>query len=243
MRTELTGTAVSIPTESGDMDGWYVAPLATARGSIVICPEIFGVGPNARRLASELASAGYAALAVNLAHRRAPGLDLPHDQGGRTRGLALLADLERDRAVADLGSAMAFLRELHPGAGAGLLGLSSGGHAAYLGACELDVEVAVVFYAGWLTGTDIALSRPSPTVNLTPGMKKRDVRVLFLVGGQDTVITGPQVERIERALVDSGVRHEMVVYPEAAHAFLYEDDALTADSLKRTLQVLSEELG
>ncbi|GDY31810.1 hypothetical protein GTS_34430 [Gandjariella thermophila] len=77
-----------------------------------------------------------------------------------------------------------------------------------------------MFYPGWLTGTDIALSRPEPTVTLTAGIAGR---LLFLTGEDDHLVTADQVRQIIGHLADAGVRHEMVVYPDTPYGFFCEE--------------------
>jgi carboxymethylenebutenolidase len=244
MQEQQNGCAVVVPTSAGEMDGWFVAPGSTPRGAVLVCPEIFGVTAHTRRAAADLAKSGYAALALNLCYRSAPGLELARDEAGRARGLALLQELERDSVLADLSAAIAFLRARDPALpGIAVLGFSSGGHVAYLAACRLEVRIAISFYGGWITGTDIPLSRPEPTIDLTPGMRERGVRFLYLVGDRDFLITSAQREQLERALTSNGVRHEVVVYPDAEHAFLFHDSETSRDAWSRALAALAEELG
>ncbi len=50
-----------------------------------------------------------------------------------------------------------------------------------------------MLYGGWLPGTDIPLSQPSPTLDLTPGITGR---MLYLVGEDDAA----QRDQIRTAL-------------------------------------------
>lgn len=244
MQEQQQGRAVAVPTGAEEMDGWLAAPGSPPHGAVIVCPEIFGVTAHTRSAAEELAKAGYATLAVNLCYRSAPGLELARDEAGRARGLALLRELERASVLADLSAAIAFLRAQHPEPlGIGVIGFSSGGHVAYLAACKLEIRIAISFYGGWITGTDIPLSRPEPTIDLTPGMRERGVRLLYLVGGRDFLVTREHREQLEGALASSGVRHEIVVYPEAEHAFLFQNSETSRDAWRRALAALGEELG
>ncbi len=60
-----------------------------------------------------------------------------------------------------------------------MVGLSLGGHIAYVAATEFDLAEVAVFYGGWLPSTDIPISRPEPTLSLPPNLTGP---VLFLVG-------------------------------------------------------------
>ncbi len=78
-------------------------------------------------------------------------------------------------------------------------------------------------YPGWLLVQDIPLSRPTPTLALTSGIAEHNGYLLFLVGEQDTLISGEQREAIARELLAANVRHEMVTYPTTPHGFFCDE--------------------
>ncbi len=138
--------------------------------------------------------------------------------------------LTRDQVLADAHAAADFL-----GGEVALLGLSLGGHIAYLAATELPATHLIALYPGWLTNTDIGLSRPEPTITLTP---KITARTLILIGDADHAVSGEERTVVERALTDAGVEHEVVVYPGVPHGFLCDrrdtyDAAAAADAWER----------
>jgi carboxymethylenebutenolidase len=75
-------------------------------------------------------------------------------------------------------------------------------------------------YGGWLPTTDIPMSQPSPTLDLTPGISGR---MLYLVGEDDTLINADQRGQIRDALQSAGTEHELVSYPGTGHAFFWPD--------------------
>jgi len=99
-----------------------------------------------------------------------------------------------------------------------LVGFSAGGHLSYLAACRLPVSRTAVLYGGWLPSTDIPMSQPTPTLDLTPGITGR---ILYLVGENDALIDAGQREQIRTALAAAGVDHELVSYPGVEHAFFW----------------------
>jgi carboxymethylenebutenolidase len=75
-----------------------------------------------------------------------------------------------------------------------------------------------VLYGSWLPSTDIPMSQPTPTLDLTPGITGR---ILYLVGEDDALIDAGQREQIRTALAGAGVDHELVSYPGVGHAFFW----------------------
>jgi carboxymethylenebutenolidase len=114
----------------------------------------------------------------------------------------------------DLGATVDHLHG-HAATQVATLGLSVGGHIAYLAAAELPLQAAVILYGGWLPTTDIALSRPQPTLSLTPRAP-----VLYLVGEHDHVVPPDHRRQIAAALQAGGDQHQLIEYPGVAHGFL-----------------------
>ncbi|MFI6319238.1 dienelactone hydrolase family protein [Nonomuraea sp. NPDC050556] len=199
---------------------------------VIVAHQLFGVTADIREAADRIAALGYVAIAPEFYHRAEPGVELAADDAGRERGFALMNTLTREGVLADVRAAMDYLGTARP---VGMLGLSMGGHLAYYAATQVDLAVTVVLYAGWLTGTDIPVSRPSPTLELTGGIRGR---LLYLVGSDDHVITAEQRQRIAARLEADGVDHEMIVYPGAAHAFLSTDVPAAEEAWKTIEEAL-----
>ncbi len=133
-------------------------------------------------------------------------------------GFGYLHRLGGNQALADVAAAIGWLRS-RPGIGRiAMVGLSAGGHLAYLAACRLPVSRAAVMYGGWLPGTDIPMSQPTPTLAETPGISGR---ILYLVGADDALVDSGQRAQIAAALSAAAVEHELVTYPGVGHAFFW----------------------
>ena len=174
-----------------------------ARTGVIVAHELFGVNPGIQASGGPLAGAGYLALAPEFYHRHAePGRWLERDDAGRAEGFALLHQLRRDQALADVDAATGWLGS-QPGIGrTAMIGFSAGGHLAYLAACRRPISRTAVIYGGWLPTTDIPLSQPEPTLDLTPGITGR---ILYVVGENDTLIDAGQ-RAADRRRPDAG-RH------------------------------------
>src|SRR5580693_9284483 len=162
---------------------------------------------------------GYQCIAPEFDHRDTrPGHWLGRDDAGRQEGFALLHRLTREQALADVAAASDWLRAVPGIEHVAMIGFSAGGHLSYLAACRLPLAATAVLYGGWLPTTDIPMSQPSPTLDLTPEISGR---ILYLTGEDDALIDAGQRRQIRDALQAAGVNHELVAYPGAAHAFFW----------------------
>lgn len=227
------------------MAGYLARPVIPGpHPAVVVAHELFGVTAHVRDVCERLASHGYVALAPDFYHRSSPGADLPHDPGGRERGFALLHQLRREECLADAAAAVDQLRRTGS-ARVGMIGLSLGGHVAYLAATGLELAAVAALYPGWVTGTEIGLSRPEPTLTLTSSIR---ARMLILAGQEDHAVPAGDIQAIEDALSAAGVRHEVVRYPDTPHGFLCDRrdtfrPVAADDAWRRIEALLAEELG
>jgi len=240
----LTHT-IEIAVDDGTTMGGYVAS-PTGPGpfpGVVVAMELFGLSAHVREVCEWLAVGGFVALAPDLYHRTAPGVELAEDATGREHGFHLLHQQTREQVLCDIAAAIARLRA-DGSTAVGMVGLSVGGHVAYLAATEFDLPAVAVAYGGWLPTTDIPLGRPEPTLARTPQITGR---VLFLVGDHDQVVPPEHRRDIAQALRAAGVRHEIISYPGVAHGFLSDRRATynpTAahDAWRRVQDLLTAEL-
>ena len=214
-------TITKISVDDGTTLPAYLARPAAAPAAtgVIVAHELFGVNPDIRGVADDLAAAGYLAIAPEFYHRDAkPGRWLERDDDGRREGFGYLRRLGRDQALADVTAAMAALRSEPGTERIAMIGFSAGGHLSYLAACRLPISRIAVLYGGWLPTTDIPLSQPAPTLEETPGITGR---LLYLVGEDDALIDAGQRGQIRQALAAAGIDHELISYPGVAHAFFW----------------------
>jgi len=219
----ITNAPVQIPVADGTTLPAYLARPAAGNAptGVIVAHELFAVTPDIRTVAEDLAGAGYLAIAPEFYHRDAPpGRWLERDDAGRQEGFTLLHRLERQHALADAAACSNWLRAQPGIERIAMIGFSAGGHLSYLAACQLPISRTAVLYGGWLPTTDIAMSRPTPTLKLTPGITGR---LLYLVGEDDTLIQAEQRGQIHDALRQAGTDHELVCYPGTGHAFFWPD--------------------
>jgi carboxymethylenebutenolidase len=238
----VDGAAAPMPTYLAAPEGGGPHP------AVIIIEEIFGINSHMREVTERVAREGYVAVAPEIHHRAAPGgLELGYDAEGMQKGMALIPKLTESGFVADMNATMAALRARKDVKGDhfGCMGFCIGGHLAYLAACvSSDIAATASFYGGGIATFSPAGGKP--TVERTGSIRGR---ILCLFGAEDPLIPQAQVDQIRKALEQHKIRHEVVVYPGASHAFFcdrperhsYNADAAT-DSWRRVTQLFTEEL-
>ena len=245
---EIVTERVEIPLAAGG--GW----AATWRGrrargpcpGVIVYMEIFGVNAHIRDVTERVAREGYVALAPDVFHRTAPGIELGYDEAGMAAGhQAADADPGRrsDRRRARRRRVPARAHPTLRGKKLGAMGFCMGGHLTYLTACETDVAAAASFYGGGIAAPQGPGGGPA-TLSRTPKIRGR---VLALFGGKDAMIPPPQVEAIRGALAARGGRDEVVVYPDADHGFFCDQratyhEASAKDAWERVKRLFASEL-
>jgi len=217
----MTNETIQLAVADGTAMQAYLARPGDGQAAtgVIVAHELFGVNPGIRQAADDLARAGYLTVAPEFYHRDAAGGRwLPRDDAGRDEGFGYLHRLTRPAALDDTAAAIGWLRAQPGIERVAMIGFSAGGHLAYLAASQLPLSRTAVLYGGWLPVTDIPMSQPAPTLELTPGISGR---LLYLVGEDDAVIDAAQVGQIRSALRAAGTDHEVVSYPGTAHAFFW----------------------
>jgi carboxymethylenebutenolidase len=108
------GKDVEITTPAGVADAFFVHPLKGKHPGVLIWPDIFGLRPAFREMASRLAESGYAVLVVNPFYRTKRAPTAPehpdfNDPATRDALMALRATLNADTGQVDARAFVAFL--------------------------------------------------------------------------------------------------------------------------------------
>jgi len=228
--------------------GYFAHPGEGALPGVVLIHDVWGLQEHPRELARRLAAEGFGVLAVDL-YRRESELRIV-DPG------AWMRELSDPEVLRDLQTAVDFVAA-EPGCrgrGVGVVGFCMGGTYALLAGCSCSgVSAAVPFY-GLLSHEHGLLHREG---GLDPAKKPRqpldavaDLRcpLLGFFGAQDEYVPLADVEELERRLATTGKPAEVVVYPDAGHAFLNDTrpDAFrpeaARDAWTRMLAFLGERL-
>jgi carboxymethylenebutenolidase len=141
------GEVIALKRADGSTFAAYRAkPQATARGSIVVLQEIFGVNAHIRGVADRYAEAGYWALAPALFDRSEPAIELAYTPEDVARGMQLVGRARPDETIEDIACAVA-AAAAH--GRVGVVGFCWGGTLSYLAAAQIDgIAAAVGYYGG-----------------------------------------------------------------------------------------------
>lgn len=231
------GMDAARPTSPVQWDGpdstlqgaWAEAP--DARGAVLVIHENKGLNDWTRSVAGRLAGAGYSSLAI----------DLLSAQGGTAtfadpaEATAALGGREPASMLADIRSGLAEVARRTPDRRVAVIGFCMGGGLVWrlLDAGAPEVAAALPFYG--------------PTPEDADFSRSRDVAVLAFYGALDQRVNA--TEPVARsALQDAGLVHEIVIEPDANHAFFNDtgdryDPAAARDAWRRSLDWLSTHVG
>jgi carboxymethylenebutenolidase len=132
------------------LKAWRAAPQGAPRGGVVVIQEIFGVNHHIRSVTDRVAAAGYLAIAPALFDRVQRDVELNYDQPGIAKGMELAGKMERDKALADVASAIA---AASPGGKVGITGFCMGGTYTWVASAQLSgLSAAVGYYGGGIVG-------------------------------------------------------------------------------------------
>jgi carboxymethylenebutenolidase len=210
----LLAGAVKIPVKDGEIPAYRAQPSSgTNFPTILVIQEIFGVHEHIQDVVRRLAKLGYLAIAPELFVRQGDVLKLSSVEEIR----AIVAKVPDTQVLSDLDATLAWAVKSSKGNvdRVGITGFCWGGRITWLYAAYNPKVKAGVAWYGRLAGKSTTLT-PKHPVDIAPTLS---VPVLGLYGGKDTGIALESVENV-RALLKSGQsKSEIVVYPEAPHAF------------------------
>jgi carboxymethylenebutenolidase len=111
---ETQGTDVEIKTPDGTADAYFVHPKTGKYPGVLIWPDIFGLRPAFKEMATRLAESGYAVVVINPFYRTKKAPTAPdhpdfNDPPTRQALMTLAGTLSPDTAVTDAKAFVAFL--------------------------------------------------------------------------------------------------------------------------------------
>jgi len=210
----LDARSVKIPTFDGESPGFQAMP---SRGGpfpvVLVVQEIFGINEHIQDVCRRFAKLGYLAVAPDLFWRQG---DVSKMTDHRQIIEKVVSKVPDAQVMSDLDSAADFACGGRGDAvRLGLTGFCWGGRIAWLYAAHRTSLKAAVAWYGRLAG-DVDELHPAQPVDVAPRLC---CPVLGLYGALDQSIPIEQVERARAAVAAAHKNAEIVVYPEAGHAF------------------------
>ncbi|PIJ50799.1 carboxymethylenebutenolidase [Erwinia sp. OLTSP20] len=206
----------SIPTQGESMPAFYARPKETggkALPVVLVIQEIFGVHEHIRDICRRLAGEGYLAIAPELYFRQGDPTEysdigkLLQELVSKVPDAQVLADLDH---VANWASRHeGDMRKM------AVTGFCWGGRIAWLYAAHNPQLKACVAWYGKLMG-EKSIKQPEHPIDVAVDL---NAPVLGLYGGMDDSIPQETIETMRQALRAANAKAEIVVYPDAGHAF------------------------
>jgi carboxymethylenebutenolidase len=195
------GKTVSYKSGDDTVQGMLFTPQGKGPfPAVIVIHEWWGLNDWVKQQASKLADEGYEALAIDLYRGKvAANPDEAHE---------LMRGLPEDRANRDLSAAFAFLktqssvRRDRIGSIGWCMG---GGYSLDLALREPTLAAAVINYGHLATDSE--------------SLSKINAPLLGIFGAQDRGIPVEDVRKFEQSLKQMGKTVEIVIYPDAGHAF------------------------
>ncbi|CAI1123227.1 dienelactone hydrolase family protein [Serratia entomophila] len=205
----------TIPSQGDELPA-YIAKPADHSGPfpvVLVVQEIFGVHEHIQDLCRRLAKQGYLAIAPELYFRQGDA----NDYTDIAELFQQLVSKVPDRQVlSDLDHAAHWATRHGGDAGKlAITGFCWGGRITWLYAAHNPQLKAAVAWYGKLVG-EKTLNSPKQPVDVAIDLS---APVLGLYGGQDGSIPQETVETMRQAIRAANAEAEIVVYPEAGHAF------------------------
>lgn len=210
----LVAGAVKIPVKDGEMPAYRAMPATGTNFPIVlVIHEIFGVHAHIEDVCRRFARLGYVAIAPQLFTRQGDVLKLSSIDEIRP----IVAKVPDAQVLSDLDATATWAIKNAKGNPAKLVttGFCWGGRIVWLYAAHNPELKAGVAWYGRLMGDSLPLMPKNP-IDFASTLK---VPVLGLYGGKDTGIPLTTVEQMRDRLKSSSTKAEIVVYPDAPHAF------------------------
>jgi carboxymethylenebutenolidase len=115
---ETKGTDLDIKTPDGTCDAYFVHPAKGQHPGVLIWPDIFGLRPTFKQMATRLAESGYAVLVINPFYRTKKAPTAPanpdfNDPPTKDALMALAGTLNAATAATDAKAFVAFLDRHH----------------------------------------------------------------------------------------------------------------------------------
>jgi carboxymethylenebutenolidase len=222
---EVTGADVNVKTPDGTADSYFVHPATGKHPAVLIWPDVFGLRPTFKQMASRLAESGYSVLVVNPYYRKMKAPILPEGasfQDPKTRDVVmpLMQSFSPEGEMSDAKAFSAWL-DSQPSVDTskkmGTTGYCMGGPFVFRTAAALPDRVggAATFHGAGL----VAMGPDSPHL-LIP---KTKAQFLIAIAASDDM-RQPEAKTVLKETFDkAGLKSEVEVYKGTMHGWCPPD--------------------
>jgi carboxymethylenebutenolidase len=224
---ETTGADVTITTADGKCDAYFVHPAKGKHPAVLIWPDIFGLRPAFKQMATRLAESGYSVLVVNPFYRIKPAPTSTSqnfaDPATRTALTGMMGSLSPKTVATD---AAAFIPWLDSQASVdkkkkmGTTGYCMGGPFTLRVAAQYPERVGAI---ATFHGAALANDKPDSPHLLIPKMK---ASALIAIAASDDMTDPKAKDLLEAAFTAAGLPHEVQVYAGTKHGWCPTDSGV-----------------
>lgn len=223
------GESVEFKANGRTANGYLAIPAQGSGPGVIVIQEWWGLVDHIKDVCDRFAAEGFVALAPDLFHGQSTKSP---DEAGK-----LMMALRIDEAEKDLSGAAQYLlnHKATTGDKVGVVGFCMGGALSlYTATKNPNIGACVVFYGG----------HP----NVKPDLPNLHAPLLGIYGERDKSVTPASAHKLEQRLKSLGKQVEVIVYPDADHAFfndtrpaVYNAQA-AADAWPRTIDFFRKHL-
>jgi carboxymethylenebutenolidase len=211
----LNAGEVKIPVHDGEMPAYLARPVTGESFPVVlVIQEIFGVHEHIQDICRRLAKLGYLAVAPELYWRHGNVSKLTNISEIMSQVASRVPD---NQIMSDLDATLdwAIFSNKGDNTKLAITGFCWGGRIVWLYCAHNPRILAGVAWYGRLEGQTSELQPKHPMDTAA----ELNVPVLGLYGGADQSIPLDSIERMRSALKSGRSKSEIIVYPDAPHAF------------------------
>jgi carboxymethylenebutenolidase len=225
LMADILTSDITFPSNGGTAQGYLARPAdGKPHPGVIVIQEWWGLNDHIKDIARRLAGAGFIALAPDLYHGKV--VDEPNE--AQKAAMAL----DRAEVAKDLRGALVALQgqaDVAPKK-IGVTGFCMGGGITLAFATQTGAELGAIvpFYPGGYDPTE-------------DDVRAIQCPVQLIFAGKDHSTPEAMRERLRQYLTDNGKTFDMIVYPDADHAFFNDtrpevyDAAAAEDAWNRTV--------
>jgi carboxymethylenebutenolidase len=223
---DTTGADVEIKTPDGTCDAYFVHPTKGKHPAVLIWPDIFGLRPAFKQMATRLAESGYSVLVINPFYRiqKAPtSTSTTFDATTRASLTKMMGSLSPATATTDAGAFVPWL-DSQPSVDKkkkiGTTGYCMGGPYTFRAAAQFPDRIGAI---ATFHGAALATDKPDSPHLLIPKMK---VSALIAIAESDDMSDPKAKDLLNQAFTEAKLPHEVEVYVGTKHGWCPTDSAV-----------------